>query len=204
MSIIQGTIIKLDFDIDIPKKSGGSYKGFRLVYTDSTGRVVTLEKPIQVLKFNRTLDKQIKSLSVGDQFTLLQEKNEGGFWEPKSIEKGSQEPSPALHQQEEKSYSKPPTPPQSIYGNRDYETKEERNNRQLYIIRQSSLAQAVNFCGIDSDIHKTNTYERNIHEVMNVANLFTNWVLTGEYSVGGEIPKDSLEKEFDATGDVPY
>jgi hypothetical protein len=133
---VNAKVITVEVDISIPKQDGsGSYKGSRLVYTDDSGKVQTQAFHDNVFKFNAALKQQLKELKTGDNVVIDKEKPEGSsFWKVNGILKsnstGATAPTTA---------SSPAQPsPKSTY-----ETPEERAKKQVYIVRQSSIANAV-------------------------------------------------------------
>lgn len=141
MATVLGTVISVAVDTDVKKNGGGSYKGWELIYKSDGGDVRTIAKPIQGLRFNAPLKAQLEGLVAGEQFTLEQEKNAGGFYDVKSITKGWVEGQPSLPTS---SGGKPAGADKSTaYAGRDFESKDERTARQRLIVRQSSLSAAV-------------------------------------------------------------
>ncbi len=138
---VLGTVISVAVETDVKKNGGGSYKGWELIYKSDGGDVRTIAKPIQGLRFNAPLKKVLEELAGGDQFTLVQEKNDAGFYDVKSITKGWAEGTPSLPASP--SQTKGSATSGNAYAARDYEGKEERTARQRLIVRQSSLSAAV-------------------------------------------------------------
>lgn len=136
---VLGTVIAVGVDVDVKKQAGGTYKGWELVYKSDGGEVRTIAKPIQGLKFNKALEAALNNLVAGDQFTLEQEKNAQGFYDVKTITKGwvagGTPTAPAAQKVEGAK--------QVAYQASTYPTADERSKTQTYIVRQSSLAQAV-------------------------------------------------------------
>ena len=64
---------------------------------------------------------------------------------------------------------------------RDFETHDERAAKQVYIIRQSSLANAIAF--LEKKPEKLNT----VANVLDVAQVFVDFVLTGETAESAEV-----------------
>lgn len=141
MATVLGTVISVAVDTDVKKNGGGSYKGWELIYKSDGGDVRTIAKPIQGLRFNAPLKAQLEGLVAGEQFTLEQEKNAGGFYDVKSIIKGWTEGQPSLPSNT--STSKVSGSTSNTYSGRDFESKDERTQRQRLIVRQSSLSAAV-------------------------------------------------------------
>lgn len=136
---VLGTVISIGVDVAVKKKDGGSYQGWELIYKSDGGDVRTIAKPIQGLRFNAPLKKALETLSAGDQFTLEQEKNAGGFYDVKNITKGWSEGSPQIASPA----ARPAPTSAGNYQASSYPTADERKATQRYIVRQSSLAQAV-------------------------------------------------------------
>lgn len=133
-------VISVEIDISIPKQDGsGSYKGSRLVYTDDSGKIQTQAFHENTFKFNMALKQQLKELKTGDQVVIDKEKPEGNsFWKVNGILKQGSVASPA---QAAAVHGSPAQPsPKSTY-----ETPEERAKKQVYIVRQSSIATAASF-----------------------------------------------------------
>jgi hypothetical protein len=147
----------------------GTYEGFRILAKDQSGKILTIEKHMNSLKFNKQLQTQIEGLVVGESYMLHEEKNAAGFNEIKSIlPQGS---APVLTGNDAKAVSSQPsknfgTPNQGV---RDFESKEERTEKQKYIVRQSSLAQAV-----------TLLPKGKREDIIDLAEYFVDWVLTGK------------------------
>ena len=137
---VLGIVISVGVDVPVKKKDGGSYKGWELIYKSDSGDVRTIAKPIQGLTYNAPLKKALSELSVGEQFTLEQEKNAGGFYDVKTIVKGWVEGSPQVSAP---ATARPAPTSAGNYQASSYPTADERKATQRFIVRQSSLAQAV-------------------------------------------------------------
>lgn len=179
-----GTVISVSLETSVKKKDGGSYKGWELVYKSDDGDVRTIAKPVTGLTYNQPLKKALSELSAGDQFTLEQEKNAGGFNDVKSIRKGWAEGQPPLPSAA--SASKASSAPSNSYQARDFETKEERTIKQRLIVRQSSLSTAVDILSVGAKVLKK-------EDVLGLAETLFDWVYE---------TKASDEKAYDE--DVPY
>lgn len=127
-----GVVVSVSLDKQI-KGNGKTYQGWELVFKNSNDEFESLKKPMQSLKFNAKLKEALASLQPGDEFTVEMEKNTNGFWDVKNLSKGRSDFVP-----EEKSAAKP-----AARAGGTYETPEERKERQQYIIRQSSLTNAI-------------------------------------------------------------
>lgn len=166
MAQFQGTVITLELETDVKKQSGGTYKGWQLVYKSADGEVRDIAKPIQGLRFG-TLKAQLQSLSAGDQFTMVTEKNEAGFLDVKSVTKGWGEgvTSPSVSSGDKVQAGNKAT----AYQASSYPTADERSKTQNHIIRQSSLAQANATLAIGGKAVKP-------EDVLKVADHYVSWV----------------------------
>jgi hypothetical protein len=169
-----GIVISINLNATVQKQAGGTYNAWELVYKNSEGKVETFQKPVQGLKFNPTLKTQLEALSLGDEFTATLEKNAGGFWEVQSITKGVSEtrnaaPSPAAAGK--------------VTGS-NYETPAERAARQVSIVRQSCLAQAVATLSVGAKAVKP-------EDVMALAEVYIDFI-------NGQV------QEGPADEDIPY
>lgn len=72
-----------------------------------------------------------------------------------------------------------------------YETAEERKIKQMYIIKQSSIASAITYL---NNVHKEGEPSYNVNEVLDVAQEFVDWIYDSE-------AKESLA---DMPNDIPY
>lgn len=121
----------------------------------------------------------VKEAEGGEQYDVEMIK-EGDFWNWKAMVKldGSAASAPFT----------PDAKPQMTRPS-TYETAEERAKKQVYIIRQSSLTNAINLLAANGG--KKNTTE----EVMYTANLFVQFVL-------GETPAEA-PSVYTMEGDIP-
>lgn len=179
MAKVLGTVVSISLETDVVKQSGGSYKAWELVYKNQQGKVFTIAKPVQGLKFG-PLKGQLAALEVGDQFTLTQEKNAQGFNDVKSVVKGWDESASLSDAVKE-------LPAKSTGGNsyqaRDFETKEERAARQKSIVRQSSLSNAIAVLSVGAKTLDPNA-------VINLAEQFEGWVNRVDYGIDKANPMD--------------
>lgn len=134
---VTGKVIQVNIDTMVQKKGGGTYPGWQLIY-NSNGKIETLAKHMNSLKYAPTLAATLKTLATDDDITIQLKKEDGDqYWEVDSIRKGSEIPSgggdpvqqPARKYQTDKSST--------------YETPEERALRQALIVRQSSVTSAI-------------------------------------------------------------
>ena len=136
---VRGTVVSMEFDVQVAKNGGGTYPGSRLAYRDEAG--VMKEKGFHnnALKFNAVLKTQLSNLSVGQAFVMEIEK-EGEFWNVKSI---LPESAVVAAVAQAVTGGKTNTPAPYVSPKSTYETPEERAKKQLYIVRQSSINAAI-------------------------------------------------------------
>ena len=116
-------------------KNGRSYQSIEVTYKNDQGQVANKK----LMSFsNPTVFNHIKGLTKGDAINVRTEKDAAGYWQWTGIG-GDNEVA------ETKSATQASTGGRVTGSN--YETKEERAARQVYIIRQSSLSTAVELLG---------------------------------------------------------
>lgn len=171
MSTLYGKVLNVQKDIDI-KGQNKTYKGYRLVLQTPEGEIRPIEKTMQSLKFNPSVDTALDEIKAGDDITVSMAKNDKGFWDVKAIQKGEfseQLATPpqapvASGRQSNTGYAAP-----ARTGN-TYETPEERKLKQRLIVRQAALNQALEYMK-DS--------EGDLTQVRETAEVFEEWVYRG-------------------------
>lgn len=135
-------------------KNGRSYQSIEVTYKNEQGQ--TQSKKLMSFS-NPTVFNHIRDLTKGDALNVTTEKDANGYWQWTGIGGDN-----AV------SETKQATPATGgrVTGS-NYETKEERAQRQLYIIRQSSLANAVEILNKGADTR----------EVLKLAEELVNYVL---------------------------
>jgi len=135
-----------------PTTKEAKYSWFELVYK-SDGKS---QKPKKIMSFNDEF-KTLQDAQPGDSFDVKLEKDDNGYWQWKNVTKveaGAPEPAAAASGTTGRA------------GN--WETPEERARRQVLIVRQSCIAQAVAWCKGNPDL--------STEDVVNVAGEFETWV----------------------------
>jgi hypothetical protein len=176
--------MSVEFDVQIAKNGGGSYPGARFSYRDTNGALKEQGFHNNALKFNPALKNQLSQLEVGKPFTMVKEK-EGEFWNVKAIYNGDVAPSQAPSS----GTAKAPTATPSASPKSNYETPEERAQRQVYIIRQSAVNYAVNAAGL----LKLKTKE----EIVGLAKFFEAYVMDTKFDDGSimSLESDDIDVE---------
>lgn len=136
-----------------PNNKGGYYIA-DVAYKDDQGKVSG--KKIMSFTVPAVYNALVEAVP-GDVFDVVTEKDDKGYWQWKSVSKGQSGTGA-------KASGGAPSPKST------YETPEERAKKQIYIIRQSSIASAVAFSG-NSKALKTP------EEVIAVAKQFEDYVL---------------------------
>lgn len=97
---INAELVAVQFDIDIQKRNGGTYKGTKIIY-NAFGKINEKAFTTKTFEFKPDLRGQLESLSSGDKFTLNLYREEGAqFWNVDSVIKGhteQQRPSPSAN-----------------------------------------------------------------------------------------------------------
>lgn len=180
MDII-GKVVEIDMDATITKQSGGSYKGIKIVYKDKEGSYKEQVMHNNALKYNSAMKATLNSLNAGDTFTMTKEK-EGEFWNVKSIVAGAIEKAVS---EVKSSGSVGATTNRSS----TYETADERARRQVFIIRQSSIANAVAYCG---HFMKDGEDIPAPQVIIQIAKEFESYILSGDSGSIEDLPSDIL------------
>ena len=116
-------------------KNGRSYQSIEVTYKNDQGQVANKK----LMSFsNPSVFNHIKGLAKGDSLNVQTEKDANGYWQWTGIGGDN-----AVATETKQAT---PAPGGRVTGS-NYETKEERAARQVYIIRQSSLSTAVELLG---------------------------------------------------------
>lgn len=106
----------------------GSYQKAVVTYKNDQGKVESKN----VMSFtNKPVWEAIANANQGDVFSVHSEKNDKGYWEWKSLTKGAAAPQLGT------------TNASSTVRTGTWETPTERAKKQVYIVRQSSLSNAI-------------------------------------------------------------
>lgn len=166
------TIVDVEAKSQPKKQGGGDIDFLAITYKEVgyDGKVATKSKSLYKPFADAAVYAALESAAKGDEVSLLMEKNDKGFWDVVG-----------LADADSASASSAPTPARSapssggtrtaVTGS-NYPTADERAKTQQHIIRQSSLAQAVNYAnarGIGS-----------VEEVLEVADQFVAYINKSE------------------------
>lgn len=147
-----------------PTKSGkGTYDLLTVTFKNEEGKV----EAKKVLGFATPKDSfmKLRQAVKGDTFAIVREKNDQGYWDWKEVDTQTMP------------VNKPAAAP--AYQKPTYETPDERAQRQVYIIKQSSIGHAVELLGQGAEPE----------EVIKVAEKFVNYVMgTRVQDMSDDIP----------------
>ena len=178
------SVISVDAPQTVPTKNGKSYQFIEVAYKKD-GKI----EGKKIMSFvNPAVFKAVQNMEVGKDYTITTEKGEANaagqsFWQWTAVDSGASTgataPTTAAVSTGTKSVS-------------NYETKEERADRQQLIIRQSSLANAIAL--LEANGGKKNTVE----EAIQVADQFVNYVNNDQDPAAGS--RESFDNLLD---DIP-
>ena len=153
MSQVNIEVIDAEY-ADVPKKTGkGTYGQLTVTFKNEEGKVEA--KKLFDFAASEELFMKLKVSKKGDTFAIVREKNDKGYWDWKEI---ATQTAPVGKPASGGTYTKP-----------TYETPDERAQRQVYIIKQSSLGHALTYLD-GKDVTPA--------EVMKLAQEFTDFVLS--------------------------
>lgn len=158
MANVSGQVISVSLETQAKKQDGGVYPAWELIFKGRDGKVQSITKHVNGLKYTKGLKEGLESLQPGDMFTAVMEKN-GAYNEVKEIVKGE---FAAVA-------SQPSTPSTGRVTGSNYETPEEREWNRVRIIRQSGINYAVNLLKTEKNIPS-------VDEVLTVAKQFAEFV----------------------------
>ena len=172
---INGKVVEIEKGVLISGKNG-DYKGSKIIFKDSTGKVQEKAFHENTFKYNKAFEKELHALAAGDSFVATLEKK-GEYWNWLSIKKSTGE-APTMAK-----------PAATTGGN--WETAEERKNKQVYIIRQSSISAALKMLELNG------SKKIAVKDVTLIADELTNWVL-------GQSKQEADATLGDLENDIPY
>jgi hypothetical protein len=140
------------------KTAKGGYSTMIVSYVDERGA----NKSWKLISFsNPKVFDTLKNAKVNDVFNITTRKNDKDFTEWASAEIVEESKAATSNSLAERANNSVKTPVVS-----QYETRDERNTRQRLIVRQSCLAQAVEYRGSNQDIDA----------ILETAEQFVAWV----------------------------
>lgn len=168
---MKATIISVRFDVN-EEKNGKTYSFFKLQYMTEKKENKTYSGMMSALKFNKVLNSKLKAVKENDEveLTFAPSKFNPKFDELQGVELLNQPKA-------ETGTGSSPAKPTSGYNNRDFETKEEREKKQVYIVRQSSISAAISLLKTEKKVPTT-------FEILETAKQFEQFVFGGKVDGG--------------------
>lgn len=118
-------------NVDVQTPAGKRYQVAEVIYKQN-GETKTKK----IMSFvNPAVFAVVKDAKSGDVYTITQEKDDKGYFQWTSITSGAEAAASPV--------SAPARSPAAPSTGRDFETKDERAERQKLIVRQSSLSNAI-------------------------------------------------------------
>lgn len=142
--------------IEVATENKGRWSRLSVKYQNQEGQTQGKD----VMSFGPTKDTFLilSQAKRGDEYEITATKNEKGYWDWVEAKKTGHS---------EVATNAIPAAQQASRGN--FENAEERAARQILIVRQSSLATAVEYLN-----HNKKNYE--VQEILNTASLFENYI----------------------------
>ena len=118
-------------NVDVSTPAGKNYSVAEVIF-----KMNGETKTKKIMSFvNPAVFNTIKDAQRGEEYNITQEKDQQGYWQWTSIKKGAGD--------EPTQTAAASTRTAASSTGRDFETKDERAERQRLIVRQSSLAQSI-------------------------------------------------------------
>jgi hypothetical protein len=162
-------------------KNGRSYQSIEVTYKGDNGQTATKK----LMSFsNPSVFNHIKNLTKGDVVDVVTTKDDNGYWQWTNIGSGQGTATAAA------ATSSAPSTGGKVSGS-NYETKEERAARQIYIVRQSSISAAIGTLSVGAKSSP------NSADVIKLAKEFEAYVFSKEEAATGPEITDMQD-------DIPY
>lgn len=179
--ISKGTIMHVGSPTEETARGGRTYMTLDVVFKDDQGQVRT--KALRSFA-NPGLFKEVQKFKEGDTFYVETNKDEKGYWQWSKISSEPMQdnsPAPAAAGGGGGGASK-------AQYSRDFETAQERGRKQVIIVRQSSISNAIDYCKAQYDT--TGEGELDTSTVLEIAEKFEGWVMR-DWKVNSD---DTLER----------
>ena len=162
------------------KTARGGYNSIEVVYINKSFQDKVEKRKIMDFT-NKEVYKIIASAKKDDIFSISREKDEKGFWQWVDISTDIQT-QPA----KQEAPSKATPAPKSTY-----ETPEERAKKQVYIVKQSSITNAIEYLN-----HNKKNY--NVEDILETAQMFVDFVF------GIQLDTEDVELPVTDDEDIPF
>lgn len=161
--------------LSVSVEDKGKYKMAEVAYKGGDGKVTSKK----LMSFNHPeVFKTFADAKQGNVFSVEMVKNDKGYWDWISASAGQAAGAKTA-----------PTSTGNASPKSTYETAEERANRQVLIVRQSSLSNAIEFLGLNTKKVPS------VQEVVEVATFFENYVFGKTSSPSADVMED-LESDI--------
>lgn len=117
--------------------NGNAYERLNIIYKNLTFGGKVDSKPVMPFGSSTAVHKVLRGAQTGQTYTITRTKGDKGYWDWTEAVEGAEV------MQKPQAASANSKPAAAGY-TRDFETREERQQRQVLIVRQSSLSAAVN------------------------------------------------------------
>lgn len=178
--ISKNTMVHVGSPESKPGAGGRTYQQIDVIYKDDKGQ--TRNKSLRSF-VNPEIFKQAQDFKEGDVFYTDTQKDDAGFWQWLQL---SSEPIGGAPAATGGGASKAGTGGQR---GSTYETPQERGRKQVLIVRQSSMSQALSHVGAEGTFSKA----------AKLAEQIESWVLRG-YVVNDD---DTIQRQDSADEDIP-
>ena len=159
--------------LNVSVEDKGKYKMMEVAYKGDDGKVTA--KKVMSFGAAEGVFKRLTSAKPGDAFEITSVKNDKGYWDWTGIDNAGAQSVTAAK------------PAGNATPKSTYETSEERANRQVLIVRQSSLSNALEYLKLNPKKIPS------LQEVTEVASYFEDFVF-GKKDTPAD-PMDSLESD---------
>lgn len=156
-------------------KNGRSYQSLEIAYKNEQGQIQSKK----LMSFgNQEVFKAAQEWTKGEVVALTTEKDANGYWQWIALGESAAPSTPSA------------TTPAKPAARSNYESSDERQTRQVMIVRQSSLSNAVATLALNKDSGGASS-----NDVINLAKQYESYVL-------GEPSNDKSIDDFPS--DVPF
>ena len=138
MATMNITVVNVETEVKPTAK--GSYDVYEVTYKDQDGKTASKKIFSFVVKVGASL---LKNAVKGTKLTVTMEKNDKGYWDWIAVNAEGDASAPVVSSSSPSPSSSGGKAGYTTNTNRDWETKEERQARQVMIVRQSSISNAI-------------------------------------------------------------
>ena len=182
---MQITIVSVS--VETKPTSKGSYQVAVVAYKNEQGKI----EGKNIMSFGATGNtfKTLSAASQGEVYNITTVKNDKGYWDWTNAERGTANAGTTVPRQ---TASQGNASPRS-----SYESAEERAKKQVYIVRQSSIANAVDLLSVGGKSAPK------VEDVLAVAKQFEDFVFSTTVS-GGHAEDTTMVKVDEFNDEIPF